>query len=155
MTPELGEALRSPQHWAAIGATALVVALVVGLHYEVLQQLSRRVSQWKLPRHPRVLVLIFCILATHVAEIWLFGLAIFGLVQSPEVGRIVGGNPLRLLDAVYLSATTYSTLGYGDLVPQGPVRFLLGTEALVGLVMIAWFASFAYLEMRRYWKPAA
>jgi hypothetical protein len=66
--------------------------------------------------------------------------------------RPAGGDPLYVLDAVYLSATTYSTLGYGDLVPRGPIRFLLGTEAVVGFVMITWSASFAYLEMARYWR---
>jgi hypothetical protein len=152
MTPELGEAVKSGHHWAAVGATTLVVALVVGVHYEVLQWLSRRMPEWGLPRHPRVLVLIFCILATHIGEIWLFGLAIYLLVQSPDIGTIVGADPLRLLDAVYVSAMTYSTVGYGDLFPEGPIRFLLGTEALVGLVMITWSASFAYLEMGRLWK---
>ena len=35
-----------------------------------------------------------------------------------------------LLDCVYLSATTFATVGFGDLVPVGPVRLLTGTEAL-------------------------
>ncbi len=152
MTPELGDAVGSSQHWAAVGVTLLVVALAVGLHYEALQQLNRRMPHWRLPRHPRILVMIFCILAMHIAEIWLFGIAIYALVQMPDVGRIVGADPLHLLDAIYVSATTYSTLGYGDLVPEGAIRFLLGTEAVVGLVMITWSASFAYLEMARYWK---
>ena len=56
-----------------------------------------------------------------------------------------------LLDAVYLSTTTYSTLGFGDLVPTGPIRFMVGTESLIGLLLITWSASFTYLEMRRYW----
>lgn len=152
MTPGLGAALASAHHWTVVGATGLAVAIVVGLHYEVLQQLNRRMPRWRLPRHPRVLVLIFCILATHIAEIWLFGFTIYALVQAPSLGGIVGAEPVQLLDAVYLSATTYSTLGYGDLVPVGPIRFLFGTEAIVGLVMMAWSASFAYLEMARYWK---
>ena len=63
-----------------------------------------------------------------------------------------GAEGGRMLDAVYASATTYSTLGYGDLVPKGAVRFLFGTEALVGFLMITWSASFAYLEMQRYWR---
>jgi Ion channel len=152
MTPELVDALGSPHYWIAINVTVLVVALAVGLQYEVLRQLNRRMPHWKLPPHPRILVMIFCILGAHIAEIWLFGFAIYGLIQEPGIGRIVGSDPIRLLDAIYISATTYSTLGYGDLVPTGPIRFLLGTEAVVGIVMITWSASFAYLEMARYWK---
>jgi hypothetical protein len=152
MTPELGEAFWSATHWAVVGVTLLVVALTVGFQYETLQQLNRHMPRWRLPRHPRILVMILCILAMHIFTIWLFGFAIYALVQSPEVGTIAGTDPFRLLDAVYMSATTYSTLGYGDLVPKGAVRFLLGTEAVVGFVMITWSASFAYLEMARYWK---
>ena len=152
MAQEFGDALTSAHQWAAVSATAMVVALAVFLHYEALQQLNRRMPHWKLPRRPRILVMIFFILAMHILEIWVFGLAIFALVQWPDLGTIAGGDPLYVLDAVYLSATTYSTLGYGDLVPQGPIRFLLGTEAVVGFVMITWSASFAYLEMARYWK---
>ena len=68
------------------------------------------------------------------------------------MGDISGVDTARLLDAVNLSATTYSTLGYGDPLPHGPVRFILGTEALVGFVLVTWSASFAYLEMGRYWR---
>lgn len=152
MAQAFGDALTSVHHWAAVGVTAMVVALTVFLHYEALQQLNRRMPHWKLPRRPRILVMIFCILAAHIVEVWVFGLAIFGLVQWPAIGTIAGGGAPNLLDAVYLSATTYSTLGYGDLVPRGPIRFMLGTEAVVGFVMITWSASFAYLEMARFWK---
>jgi hypothetical protein len=31
-------------------------------------------------------------------------------------------------------------------------RLISGTEALTGLVMIAWTASFTYLLMERYWR---
>ena len=54
-------------------------------------------------------------------------------------------------DILYFSLTTYTSLGYGDIVPLGPSRLLAGVEALVGLVLIAWTASFTYFEMRRYW----
>lgn len=152
MTPGFGEALGSAPYWALVGITMLVVSLAVGLHYEVLQHLSRRMPHWKLPRHPRIYVMILCILGAHILAIWLFGLTIFALVQWPQLGTIAGADPVKLLDAVYVSAITYSTVGYGDLVPKGPIRFLLGTEALSGFVMITWSASFAYLEMARYWK---
>ncbi len=152
MTPELVVALTSTEYWIAVLATVLVVGITIGLHYEVLQQLNRRMPHWKLARHPRVLVMIYCLLVVHILEIWLFGCGIYLIVQLPDLGQIVGPEPLRLLDAIYLSATTYTTLGYGDLVPHGPVRFLMGTEALVGFLMITWSASFAYLEMGRYWR---
>jgi hypothetical protein len=49
---------------------------------------------------------------------------------------------------------SYTTVGFGDVAPIGPIRFLTGTEALTGFVLIAWSASFTYLEMERYWKES-
>lgn len=59
---------------------------------------------------------------------------------------------MGLLDAVYLSAATFTTVGFGDLAPVGPIRFLSGTTALTGFVLIAWSASFTCLEMERFWQ---
>ena len=61
-------------------------------------------------------------------------------------------HALGVLDAVYLSATTYTTLGFGDLAPVGPIRFTAGTMALTGFVLITWSASFTFLEMSRDWR---
>jgi hypothetical protein len=44
-------------------------------------------------------------------------------------------------------------LGYGDVVPHGPLRLLAGVEALTGLLMIGWSASFTYVSMARFWTP--
>ncbi len=152
MTPDFADAISLSTYWIAMGATAIMVGLAVGMHYEVLQQLNRRMPHWKLSPRPRILVMIFCVLAAHIGEIWLFGIGMYLTVQVPGMGVIAGVEPFRLLDAVYMSATTFSTLGFGDLVPQGPLRFVVGTESLVGLVLITWSASFAYLEMSRFWK---
>jgi flagellar biosynthesis protein FliQ len=152
MTPELTEAVRTPDYWIVVVFTMLLASAVIGLHYETLRQLNRRMPDWTLSKHPRILVMMLCILFVHILEIWMFGAGIYLLLQSPDLGQLVGEEAVRLLDAVYASATTYSTLGYGDLVPKGPIRFLFGTEALVGFLMITWSASFAYLEMQRYWR---
>ena len=52
---------------------------------------------------------------------------------------------------MYFSIVNYTSLGYGDLVPVGSLRILCGVEALTGLVLIDWTASFTYVEMQRYW----
>jgi hypothetical protein len=60
---------------------------------------------------------------------------------------------MDLPDFVYFSAMTYSTVGFGDAVPVGAIRFLAGMEALTGFVMITWSASYTFLEMQRDWRP--
>ena len=59
---------------------------------------------------------------------------------------------MGFLDSVYFSAVCYTTLGLGDIVPSGAIRFLVGTEALTGFVLITWSASFTFVEMQRFWR---
>lgn len=152
MTPELDEALRTAEYWIVVVLTMFLASAVIGLHYEALQLLNRRMPHWKLSTHPRILVMMLCILGVHILEIWVYGAGIYVALYWLKLGQLVGAEAPRLLDAIYASATTYSTLGYGDLVPKGAVRFMFGTEVLVGFLMITWSASFAFLEMQRYWR---
>ncbi|RZA02340.1 MAG: two pore domain potassium channel family protein, partial [Moraxellaceae bacterium] len=46
----------------------------------------------------------------------------------------------------------FTTLGLGDITPVGAIRFLAGTEALTGFVLVTWSASFTFVEMQRFWK---
>ena len=146
--------MASPDHWKMVGITAVIVAVVVVLHFEVLQRLSRSRPVLMVSPHQRVLVLIVVILTAHIAEIWIFGAGIYLSVQGLGLGSVSGVDPLLLLDAVYMSATTYTTIGYGDLTPLGPVRLLMGTEALTGFVLLTWSASLTFLQMQRYWKDS-
>ena len=145
------------EHWDAnavvVIATVLAVGAVVLVHYEGLNLLSRwLVARHESQRRRKVLYGIFGVLALHVVELWIFGVTAWGLLKVPNTGSVAGVHALGLLDAVYLSATTYTTLGFGDLTPVGPIRFLAGTIALTGFVLIAWSASFTYLEMSRDWS---
>ena len=52
---------------------------------------------------------------------------------------------------MYFSAETYTSLGFGDVTPDGPVRLLVGAETLNGLLLIGWSASFLCISMERFW----
>jgi hypothetical protein len=145
-------ALTDIANWAVVMATIVVISLIIGLHYEVLRNCIRYLPEVSRRRRRRVLVLILVILATHAIEIWVFALAYYFLAQYPPFGAIGGqAEMLGLLDLVYYSGMVYTTVGFGDLVPSGPIRFMSGMEALTGLVMITWSASFTFLEMQRDW----
>lgn len=142
-------------HLLAIAATIAAVAAVVGLHFEGLLALGRiykrRAPEIRPPGRVRMLVLMGGMVTLHMAEIGIFGLAYWLVLKVPGTGDITGIESASLFDAGYLSAMTYSTVGFGDLAPRGPIRWLAGAEALVGLMMIAWSASFAFVEMSRHW----
>lgn len=133
--------------------TMFVVGTCVLVHYEGLLFSTRKLSHLPTPPRFKVVLVIACVLCLHVIEIWLFGLSQWLLLRHvPDVGAISNDPHPHIFDVVYMSATTFSTVGYGDLAPRGPLRFLFGTEALTGFVMITWSASFTYLEMERHWK---
>ncbi len=135
--------------------TAAVVGIVVVLHYEVIKRLDRLTPRDAYKQHrltserPIILIMMFTLLFAHVVEIWLFGIAFWWLLKFEDIGQINGYPDLDLLDCVYFSAATYTTVGWGDLAAVGHIRFLAGTVALVGFMMITWSASFGYLIMAR------
>jgi hypothetical protein len=144
--------LTNPGNWGVLVATLVVIALVIFLHYESLRYCLKFLPLASHHRRQRVVILIWIIMATHAAEIWLFGLAYWFLLKWPMFGSIDGQVPITvLIDYVYFSGMTYTTVGFGDLVPSGPIRLMTGMEALTGLVMITWSASFTFLEMQRDW----
>jgi hypothetical protein len=146
------------EDWSAHGivvvVTAAVVCICVLLHYECLTLLSRWMFRFEGRRRRRVLVAIFGMLAAHIVEIWIFGVAYYLLLRSPAMGAVhdLGGG---LLDRVYISAMTFTTVGAPDNYMTGPIRFVSGTEALTGLVLITWSASFTFLEMERFWRNSS
>ncbi|PRY73370.1 potassium channel family protein [Halomonas ventosae] len=141
-----------PGHLWAVGVTLVAVILCILLHYEVSMRLWRLLERAHGTQRRRFLMLSFVIFIAHVAEIWIFAGATALLGQHPQTGQLVGLETLNLLDYVYFSAITYTTLGYGDLVATGPIRFVAGTEALLGFMLITWSASLTFLEMQRHWS---
>ncbi|MEM8711231.1 MAG: potassium channel family protein, partial [Planctomycetota bacterium] len=102
-------------------------------------------------RRARVLGLITAMMVAHIVEVWIFGLTYWVLDGWPTLGRLDGPVDEGALDFIYFSVTSFTTLGFGDIVPTGAIRILCGAEALAGLSLITWSASFAFLEMQRDW----
>jgi hypothetical protein len=136
---------------ATVAITFTTVVAVVLLHYEGLSLIGRTIRGRAFHHRAKILALIFAQLSLHILEIWMFAVAAFLLTQWLGFGAILPVPSGGYLDFVYFSAITYTTVGFGDFVPAGPVRFLAGTEALSGFVLITWSASFTFLEMQRYW----
>jgi hypothetical protein len=141
------------EHLLVVLVTLLTTALVVLIHYEGLHRLAKRYAVREPKRdHRAMLEIIFALLALHIVEIWCYGMVYWGLLFMPGAGSVHGEHGFdTVFDAVYLSATTYTTLGFGDLAPVGAIRFVSGMESLTGLLLITWSASFTYLEMSRLW----
>ena len=142
----------TPAHMGVVILTAALMAIVVFVHFEGLERLNYAMPKLRLAPRARILFMIVALMLLHMGEIAIFGVGIYFAVQLTGVGHIAGANPLPLVDAIYVSSTTYTTVGYGDLTPVGPIRLILGCEALAGFVLLTWSASFTFLEMQRYWR---
>ncbi len=135
---------------AAILTSAVLLAVCVTIHYEALLRLERLARTLK--RHRWViLTTVLGLILAHIIEIWVFGLAYYAAEHWFGVGRIMAAE-YDWFDYVYYSSMVYTTVGFGDLVPTGPQRLITGTEALAGLSLITWSASFTFLQMQRIWR---
>lgn len=135
----------------ALACLGLIVATTL-VHYEVLTRLSTRLEGQRGPQRICLVTAVLGCFAAHAIEVLLYAVAYWALVGLGGIGTLGGGSAPDLSAALYFSVETYTSLGFGDVVPGGPLRLLAGTEALNGLLLIAWSASFLYVEMERHWR---
>ena len=120
---------------------ALIMALIcIFVHFEavlLIEKLVRHVRSARMSLLATWTALFFA----HIVEIWLYAFAYLGCAEA-GIGELRGAA--SFLDYAYFSAVVYTTLGFGDIVPGAGVQLLTGSEALVGLSLIAWSATVTY-----------
>jgi hypothetical protein len=131
---------------------SVVVAIVVIVHYEFLNRLSVLIPKMTIKHRLRITAGVVGALIAHTIEIWVFAMAYYYMHHSDNWGELTGNFDGSLMDCAYFSFTVFSTVGFGDIVPIGNIRYLTGIESLTGLVLITWSASFLYLEMQKHWN---
>lgn len=138
--------------WAVLGVAAAATLICVGVHYETIRLLVRMTHRRPVRRVRSVLILVVLVLFTaHLIEAALFAGAyqLLFAFHAKGTGQLIGPYDASFGDTLYFSLSTYTTVGFGDITPVGPVRLLVGIEALAGLVLITWSASFTFLIMQR------
>jgi Ion channel len=137
--------------YLGIVVSIVLVLMTIGIHYEFLRRMPDITESFGVRPRLRVLIMMIGAIAAHTLEVYLFAVAyrLLDVSYSPDLfgGQFHG----TFSDYVYFSASCYTSLGVGDIWPEGPVRIIGTSEALTGLIMIAWTASFTYLMMGRYW----
>ncbi|GAB5488960.1 MAG: potassium channel family protein [Parasphingorhabdus sp.] len=136
-----------------LAVSALVISICLYLHFNVLRLASRKISQIQTSKRYPMLIIMTLIFVTHLIEIVFFAIAYWGMMKA-GTGNLAGAHTSTVADYFYFSVASYTTLGIGDITPMGSMRLVAGIEALTGLLLIAWSASFTYLMMERIWKPA-
>ncbi len=90
----------------------------------------------------------------HPGRILLLGLLCYlgyaAAYALPTMTFAVGGGSIRglgIIDALYFSGITFTTIGYGDLAPVGWTRGLAVSEGLIGVLTVS---AFLVSLVRRY-----
>ena len=141
--------------------TGLLAVVLVGatslLMYEGLRFAWRFMSRSR-RRHGRILYALAVPFVVHLGAIWIYGIAYFVLIRYfPGLGSLISVNAQEqvntysLVTSGYFSAATYTSLGFGDIVPIGHMRMIAGAEALNGLLLIGWSVTFSFLTMEEFW----
>ena len=133
-------------------AAVLVIACIL-VHYEIM----RVTADFLLPRLtlvPRRAHVVFGICAcfvAHTIEVWLFA-GVYYLLAIETASGFADESRRQFLDYLYFSTETYTSLGFGEVrLLTNDLRLLAGIEAMIGLVLLAWTASFNYFMMEHYW----
>ena len=89
---------------------------------------------------------LFTLVAAWIVLLHLGEISVFGLFYAWR-----GAMP-DLTSALYFSAVTYTTTGYGDLVLPQDWRLVGGIEALTGILMCGWSTGFFYAIVSRLYR---
>ena len=86
--------------------------------------------------------LVMALLVLHLAEMSLWSTVYRGFLGSWE-------------EAIYFSATSYSTVGYGDIVLPPGWRMVGVAEAVVGVLMFGWSTGLLFAVAGRFQSALA
>jgi len=133
---------------ANLGLGSVVIGLTVLIHTVGLMLLSflmLRLIVWsRLHRHSfgRTLALIASVLGLfflHTIEVWTWAAVYLELGILPSFE-----------EALYFSTVTFSTVGYGDIVPPPGWRLLCALEGINGFLLIGWSTAYLVGASTRY-----
>lgn len=137
----------------AISVSFCMVLAVVTVHHEALVFIGKvLLPRFKQPRRWHVSFTVLIFLCAHIIEILVCALALYLSAEKLQIGQLMGSEINNFATYLYYSFASYTSLGIGDIFPIGYLRLITGIEALIGLMMIGWTASFLLLEMRSFWS---
>jgi len=131
-------------HLVIVCLSALVMlVLTTSFHHSSLGYLAGLAGRRRLSRRGAV-AFVVALVGVHLVNIALYAVA-YALGSGPlALGRLSGATGNVVLELFFFAAETYSTLGYGDVVPTGALRVLASVESLNGLLLLAWSGAFLY-----------
>jgi len=136
---------------------ALIISLTIVffttiMFYEILGVVMKIITRRIMTPRKLLLVLISGILLAHLISILLYGIVYWVLVQLEHCPALQGVDAEQIGAYLYYSATSYSSLGIGDVYATGILRVITSFEVINGLTLIAWSATFTYFAVQKMWE---
>ena len=120
----------------------VMVALTVMIHFAgllILMWLLRarghrfRAHESAIGQGAAIVFVVLGLVAIHTVEIWLYAVVYFVLGALSEFEA-----------ALYFSTTSFTTIGYGDVVLEKKWRLLSAIEGANGLLLFGWSTAFLF-----------
>jgi voltage-gated potassium channel Kch len=118
-----------------VGLTVLIHVSGLFILIHALRRTSRHLHDRSgvLPQVAAVLVLVLGVVATHTVEIWAYAVVYLAVGALPDLEA-----------ALYFSITSFTTLGYGDVVLDRQWRVFGAIEGANGLILFGWSTAFLF-----------
>lgn len=136
-------------------AAIILSLLTVGLHYESLVFISYFVRRVSGSKRIGVALAVTLALGAHIVEVAVYTIGWYVLILGGSVELAHFEMDVfepSMVDVFYFSGAVYTSLGFGDIVPLRGGQVLAVSEAVTGLVLIAWTASYTFFEMQTNWR---
>lgn len=135
----------------SIAIGTLMTVITVGIHAVGTAWWISKLSQFPVVTVPvtmRRSLELLCSTAVvlyflHIVEVGVWAIAYLTL---PQIKPLDG-----LEEAIYFSTVTFATLGYGDIVIEGPWRLLSAIQAMSGLFVFGWSTALLFAVVQRIW----
>jgi hypothetical protein len=126
--------------WSIL-CSVILVGLSLKIHGFALNYLSKNTSKKFI--YKDFIKISAILIGSHLIQITLFAFYYYYIFHGyPHLKLFYGHVTGTFLDFFYYSISCYTTLGIGDVYVYGYARIVTGMEALIGLVLIAWTATF-------------
>jgi hypothetical protein len=127
-----------------------LIIFCVAVFYEIMAHVWVRLPRLEGRHRTQILFTVLASFLGHTMAVWVFGATYFLLANHFGFGALEGHIDHHILDYVYFSVVSYSSLGLGDVTPTGGLRLLVGVEAITGLILIGWTITFTYIVTEKY-----
>ena len=133
----------------------IILAIFVGVYatiavfYECLCFTSKYIHKKRLSPRSTMFTTITVAFFAHALSIIIYACIYWILIHHFNFSGIEGNIENHFPTYLYFSATTYSSLGIGDVFPIESLRFLAGIQAINGLILITWSAAFSYTKIQK------